>query len=211
VSDGVITDGRAAWDRLKSREQATWQDWLAVGEALIVGRTRAMQTAKTNKPVGTTYVRAIGHWLRANGFDEISPQERYRAVLCVENRDAIEAWRATLDDAKRRTLNHPGACWHAWRRSMTAEAPPPRFHVVNGGKMHRQGKAISWPGDCIRRAALSMRESRSTDFFILAKVALEAAIRHEIDLLELLPAPPRAPVKPPSSSAAAEVVAHAQV
>jgi hypothetical protein len=40
-----------------------------------------------------------------------------------------------------------------------------------------------------------MRESRSNDLFTLARIALEAAIRDEIDLLELLPAPTRAAAK----------------
>ena len=48
----------------------------------------------------------------------------------------------------------------------------------------------------VKRAALAMSDSRSSDFFVLARVALEAAIRDEIDLLELLPEPPRTPTKP---------------
>jgi hypothetical protein len=41
-----------------------------------------------------------------------------------------------------------------------------------------------------------MRESRSSDLYALARVALEAAIRDEIDLLELLPMPKSPRAKP---------------
>jgi hypothetical protein len=40
-----------------------------------------------------------------------------------------------------------------------------------------------------------MRASRSSDFFVLARVALEAAIRDEIDLLELPPPPKPMPTE----------------
>jgi hypothetical protein len=192
----TIVQGRAAWHRLRDRERATWQDWLTVGEALIIGRTLAMQTAQTNKPSGSTYNRAMGHWLASNGFDQISNQERYRAIVCVENREAIEKWRETLEEAHRRRLNHPNAVWFGWRKSLRpAEAPSPRQHVVKGVKTHREDKPIYWPQDAIRRAATAMRESMSSDLFVLARVGLEAAIRDEHDLLELLPAPKRPPVR----------------
>ena len=41
-----------------------------------------------------------------------------------------------------------------------------------------------------------MRASRSNDIFALARVALEAAIRDEIDILELIPQPRPTPAKP---------------
>ena len=43
---------------------------------------------------------------------------------------------------------------------------------------------VSWPGEVIERAATAMRESRSSDYFILAKVALQ--ILHRDDLLDVL-------------------------
>jgi hypothetical protein len=38
----------------------------------------------------------------------------------------------------------------------------------------------------LRRAAMALRECGSSDIFRLARVALEAAIRSEADLIELL-------------------------
>jgi hypothetical protein len=44
-------------------------------------------------------------------------------------------------------------------------------------------------GDHIKRAAEKMRESRSSDFFILAKLALQGALRTKEDLIALLEEP----------------------
>ena len=71
-----------------------------------------------------------------------------------------------------------------------------RLHVVsNGGaRPQRAGKAIQEP---IRRAASAMRESRSNDLLILARVALQAAIRSEDDLFALLKDTTTPPAFPP--------------
>jgi hypothetical protein len=174
----AIVAGRAAWHRLRDREKATWHDWMIIAEALVVGRTRAMITAQTNKPVGTLYVRAIGAWLTANGFDEINPQERYRAILCLEHREEIEQWRAGLDDAKRRRLNHPAAVWAHWSAKKAKEDAPAadvRQHVVRSGRA-RSARPISFSADHIRRAAEKMRESGSSDYFTLARLALQGVL-----------------------------------
>jgi hypothetical protein len=198
-SDDQIAEGREAWGRLRERDRATWSDWLAVGEALILGRTSAMQTAKTNKPLGSKYNRLVGAWLRANGFDGITNQERYRAILCAEHKTEIEAWRATLDEAKRRKLSHPGAVWSHWRHNQPGgERPqrPQRLYVAAVHGRPQKGRPIFWPGETIRRAAAALRESSSRDLFILAHVALQAAIRSEDDIVELINVPACAPAKP---------------
>jgi hypothetical protein len=71
TGDDAISAGRLAWQRI--RERSTFEDWLAIGEALIIGRTEAMAKAKTNKPLGAKYNRLVGSWLRANGFGTASP------------------------------------------------------------------------------------------------------------------------------------------
>ena len=190
-----IAEGRAAWERLRNRARTSWDDWSMVGRALVAGRTETLKKAKTNRPVGSTYNRMMSEWLRTQGFDSITTPERYRAILCVENSKAIEAWRATLDDAKRRKLNHPGAVWHAWRRSLKPATPAPqRQQIVDGiatlAETARQGRAVFWPQAAVRRAYESMLKSQSHDLLVLARVALQGAIRSEADLLALLPAEP---------------------
>jgi hypothetical protein len=111
----------------------------------------------------------------------------YRCISCT-NRQAIEEWRATLDEKKRHAWNHPGAVWAHWRRSLKTEIATPKRQPVQGAQSsHRPGKAVFWPQDMLRRAAMALRECSSNDIFRLARVALEAAIRTESDLIELLP------------------------
>jgi hypothetical protein len=147
----------------------------------------------------------MGHWLQANGFDEISAQERYRAILCVENREAIEAWRVGLDDAQRRRLNHPAANWHAWCRAKkakesasAADVPPQRKHIVRSDEPHKGGaQAVYWDQASVKRAAMAMIEARSQDWYVLARLALQAAVRTRDDVATLLDDPPaRSPAKP---------------
>ena len=51
--DRIVRQGTAAWKRLK--KDKSWTDWLAVGEALQVGRELAMYQAGTNEPSGKGY------------------------------------------------------------------------------------------------------------------------------------------------------------
>jgi hypothetical protein len=119
---------------------------MAVAEALAIGRTETLQTAKRNRPVGTTYVRLMSQWLKQHGLHGISTQERYRALLCHENLAAISAWRDDLDETQRRGLNHPGTAWHAFRRATKAATPAPtQQQVAQRVAAARKGRAIFWP------------------------------------------------------------------
>jgi hypothetical protein len=86
---------------------------------------------------------------------------------------------------------HPNAIWTHWRRSISAEASRQRQHVVATvtAKAARRSSniAIRWHGAMLKRAAAAIREARSNDTIVLAKAALSAAIRSEVDLFELLP------------------------
>jgi hypothetical protein len=78
-----------------------------------------------------------------------------------------------------------------WKRATAAElSAPKRRNVVRGAKLHTGGRPVHWNGDAIKRAAVAIRENYSTDFYVLARRALEGAIRNEADLLALLPEPP---------------------
>jgi hypothetical protein len=48
-------------------------------------------------------------------------------------------------------------------------------------------RGVFWPLDALQRAATAIRETRSNDCMVLARKALEGAIRDEDDLLALLP------------------------
>jgi hypothetical protein len=197
----AISAGTAAWERIRDHGRKCWDDWLAVARALAVGRTIALKTAGANRPVGSRYNAAMGNWLRSNGLDGITNQERYRALLILENLSVIQNWRGGLDGALRRRLNHPNAVWFAWRRAIKPEQPASRRqNVPSTTKPRGNGRPIYWPQNILRRAAMALHDCRSQDTFTLAHVTLEAAVRNETDLLELLASDP-----PVRSTAAAFV------
>jgi hypothetical protein len=85
-------------------------------------------------------------------------------------------------------LNHPNVIWQHWRRATKVKTSvPTRRHVVKGAKAKGNGHAIHWNADAIRRAANAIRQVYSNDLFVMARRALEAAVRNEADLIELLP------------------------
>jgi hypothetical protein len=181
----AISAGREAWQRLCRRGDATFADWIVVGQAVAIGRAECLKRAGTNKPFGKKYTAAMAEWLLDAKLDDIHQQERYWALRVIDNLEAIEGWRATLDDKSRRRLSHPQAIWGNWRKSL-GESPR---HPVRGAVPQATGRAIHWPQDVIRRAAVAMRECRSPDVYVLARVALEAAIRTDSELMLLFATP----------------------
>ena len=96
----ILQEARQAWHRLRDHGRKNWTDWITVAKALTLGRAAAMTGAKSNKPMGYAYNKLFGEWLREQGLDEISNQERYRAIQCLERLDDIEEWRRTLPETK---------------------------------------------------------------------------------------------------------------
>jgi hypothetical protein len=195
----TIEAGRDAWQRLQVHHRAAWSLWVAVGSALQVGKEAALVAAEAKSPHGKRYTSLFGTWLRENGLDGISQQARYRLLKCMDHLDEIETWRAGLDEAMRNRINHPDSIWFGWRRDVEGQAArhyarpyrPPHVSgkACNGGGYHRP---IHFSQDVIRRAAMAMREHwHSGDVFKIAAIALAAAIRHEDDLMSLLPPPPK--------------------
>ena len=71
--DRVIRNGRAALKRL--RNDRSWTDWLAVGEAILIGREECKEACglkDTNLPPGhwgSAYSRMFGKWLEKEKLD----------------------------------------------------------------------------------------------------------------------------------------------
>jgi hypothetical protein len=156
--DDIIRIGQEAWSRLGR----SWEDWPAVGEALAVGRHRAMVEANTNQPRGSRYESIFGDWLRATGFDTVDKSDRKRLLDCIEHRDAIEAWRQTLAANKRRLLNHPATIWRHWQKATvagkaTAEKP---VHLSSIGKLKQEVIRLEDENLQLRRAGDDLFSSK---------------------------------------------------
>jgi hypothetical protein len=116
--DDIVRRGQEAWSRLQSGR--SWEDWLSVGEAVQVGRHRAMLEADTNRPRGSRYDSIFGDWLSEAGFDTLDKADRKRLFDCLKHRGEIEAWRQTLPANKRLQLNHPTSVWRNWQKATVA-------------------------------------------------------------------------------------------
>jgi CheY-like chemotaxis protein len=113
AQETAIKRGQEAWKRHK--QDATWLDWLLVGEALTIGRIEAMANAYTNQPIGAKYNAEFGEWLKRHQFDDIDKSTRSLIMSVMEHRGAIEQWRSTLPTNLRLTLNHPKSVLRRWR------------------------------------------------------------------------------------------------
>jgi hypothetical protein len=114
-----------AWGRIKKMQSRTWGEWMTIGEGLLAGREWAMHQAGTNRPEGKGYNTAYGEWLKrfkvsdADGFHK---SDRAKLLQLMEERPAVEEWRATLTDYDRRNLNNPTVAWRKWTAATRPKA-----------------------------------------------------------------------------------------
>jgi hypothetical protein len=110
-----------------ARKRRVWEDWLAIAEALLVGRTDVMRTLHTNEATGRRFEKAMGDWLIAHSFKEIDKGTRSRLLDCLKHKVEIEKWRSRLTDAERFKFNHPDAVLRKWKASTVIShvTPPP--------------------------------------------------------------------------------------
>jgi hypothetical protein len=109
----VIRAGRDAWEAVAKAE--SFEGWLAIGAALSVGRRHALKVTQANAPMGRRYSREFNLWIKAHGFDRMPAATRSIAIELAENIEAIETWRATLPEKRRRRLVHPLSNVARWK------------------------------------------------------------------------------------------------
>jgi len=122
-SERTVRQGTAAWSRIK--KEKNWNDYMAIGEALQIGRTFAMNDANTNAPAGKGYNLAFNQFLQDAKLNDMDASDRAKLFTVMENRPAIEQWRATLTLTERLRLNHPTAVLRKWQNA-TKEPKPPK-------------------------------------------------------------------------------------
>jgi hypothetical protein len=203
----IVCEGREAVSRIRDRAKQTFDDWLLVGKALVIGRTSSMAQAKVNVPNGTPYQKAIRRWLDDNGFGDLDTHERTNAMWMAEHEAEISAWRMRLDPVARRLANHPNTIvkhMKGWT-TPTKSGPKPKerqfaHHVEPRAQPTRHGPRLERPEqDMIRYVGDAMRESGKQDWYGLAAVSIEAQRRYE----NLLDAPAKMPARAPAQLEAA--------
>jgi hypothetical protein len=120
-ADRIGRAGQAAWKRLKTCK--SWGDWMAVGEALVAGRTIAMTGAKTNRPEGRAYTELFSQYLKRYGLTEIDKSARSKIFFVMNHRGEIEDFRTALPMNQRLELNHPVTVLRKWQAATRIAKP----------------------------------------------------------------------------------------
>jgi hypothetical protein len=127
----LIKQGQESWQRHIHKGDATWNDWMAIGAALLIGRQDAMAAAETEQPIGSRYNSEFGSWLAHHHFDNIDKGDRSRLIEVIDNLSAIQAWRATLTQTARLRLNHPSSILRKWKAASEVKEPRPTLREDN--------------------------------------------------------------------------------
>src|SRR5262249_16009662 len=97
-----------------------------------------MSIAGVNRPEGRGYVTAYAEWLQRYKVDDTDKSDRAKLLQLMEERAAVEEWRATLTDYERRTLNNPTIVWRKWTAATRVTKPKPE---TAGGWAREMGRA----------------------------------------------------------------------
>jgi hypothetical protein len=130
-----------AWSRVKKAQARMWGDWMTIGEGLLIGRHWAMQQAGTNKPEGKGFVMNFSEWLKRFKVDDMDKSDRAKLLQLMEERPAVEEWRASLPFAERMRLNNPTIVWRKWQAATRVKKPKPRTAGVSATE-HGRAQAM---------------------------------------------------------------------
>jgi hypothetical protein len=137
----VLASGLDSLRRLHGDQ--TWEDWMCVGEALLVvtdDTLAALKLAAWNpgdKQLATAFEKTWTIYEREAGDNHkpLTKQER-RALREVMTNPEITAWRVGIDAKRKRRLNHPNAVINSWR---TATKPKPPKTAALTAEQHTDG------------------------------------------------------------------------
>ena len=105
-----------AADRLKRGQ--SWDDWLAIGTFLNIGRNKAMARGGTNEPVGARYVKAFSEWMGSYSWiGDIDKATRTHAMWCVDHLPELVKLRENMGLTQRLACNHPTSMRRRWDKS----------------------------------------------------------------------------------------------
>lgn len=126
-----------AWQRLKKSQSRTWGEWMIIGDGLMEGRRWAQKKSGSPKPEGKGYTLAMGEWLSRFKVNDLHASDRAKLLQLMEERPAIEEWRAALTDGQRRNLNNPTVVWSKWREDTKIKKPKSRTAGVSATEYGR--------------------------------------------------------------------------
>jgi hypothetical protein len=116
--DRICRLAEEACELLQDKDQETWDSYMAIGAAFLIGRQWAFDMSGTSDINNPKYKKAFSTWLnRYPKLAKFDSSDRAKLFVVMENRDAIESWRATLGLTARLKLNHPTSVLKRWQAS----------------------------------------------------------------------------------------------
>jgi hypothetical protein len=126
-------------------EGQQWEDWLAIGRLMVIGRNKAMLRGGTNEPIGARYNKAFGEWLDARGWlRSIDKATRSHAMWCVDHLPELLPLRENMGQTKRDNANHPTTMRRAWEKMQReGEKAPADKKEPTSRRLEREIEALS--------------------------------------------------------------------
>jgi hypothetical protein len=109
---------------------------------LSEGRRWAMRQADVNAPEGKGYVIAFAEWLKRYKVDDMDKSDRAKLLQLMEERPAVEEWRASLTTHERLNLNNPTIVWRKWTADTRVKKPRKPTGNVPATEMGRAQRTV---------------------------------------------------------------------
>jgi hypothetical protein len=128
MTDAMQEGFDSAFEELKAQEAAdaadrlkrgqSWDDWLAIGTFLNIGRNKAMTRGGTNEPIGARYIKAFSEWMGVYAWiGDIDKATRTHAMWCVDHLEELARLRENMGLTQRLTCNHPTTMRRRWDKA----------------------------------------------------------------------------------------------
>jgi hypothetical protein len=101
-----------------------------------------MRQADVNAPEGKGYVIAFAEWLKRYKVDDMDKSDRAKLLQLMEERPAVEEWRASLTTHERLNLNNPTIVWRKWTADTRVKKPRKPTGNVPATEMGRAQRTV---------------------------------------------------------------------
>jgi hypothetical protein len=142
----LAREREAAEAAKRIKESQSWDDWLAIGAFMVIGRNRAMLRAGTNEPIGDWL--DLRQWLR-----DIDKATRSHAMWCADHAEELRRLRENMGQTLRDRSNHPTVMRRKWEASQKGEKAASEKKETKAQKVERELEAVTAERDKWKREA----------------------------------------------------------
>lgn len=117
IIDSAMTEGErqagkrasALWAKIKTGGH--WDEWIAIGEHLLIARREVMRALHLNAPLGRGYNELFSAWCAHHGYSDMDAGVRSNLLFCLEpqHRAVMDKYRGAMPASERQRINHPTA------------------------------------------------------------------------------------------------------